>query len=137
MRVVRLGGQQTGDELAHVRLGLGADEAVDHLAVLQGVHRRDALHLERRRRLAVGVDVDLGQDDLAARLVDHLLEDRSERLARAAPLRPEVDHDGYLLRPLHHLGGEGGVGDVDRHGWQCTGGGTLAHLGRRTPGEDG
>ena len=136
-RVLRLGGQQPGDELPHVGLGLGADEAVDDLAVLQRVHGRDALHLERRGRLAVGVDVDLGEDDLAAGLVDHLLEDRSERLARAAPLRPEVDHHRHLLRALHHLGGEGGVGDVDRHGWQCTGGGTLAHLGRRAPGEDG
>ena len=114
--VLLLGGQQAGDELAHVGLGLGADEAVDHLAVLQGVHGRDALHLERRGRLRVRVDVDLGQHDLAAGLVDHLLEDRAERLARAAPLRPQVDHDGHLLGALDHLGGEGGIGDVDRMG---------------------
>ena len=114
-RVLGLGGQQPGHELAHRRLGLGADEPVDHLAVAQGVHGRDALHLEGLGGLAVGVDVDLGQHDLAVGLVDHLLEDRAERLAGTAPLRPEVDDHGDRLRPLDHLGGERGVGDVDGH----------------------
>ena len=40
------------------------------------------------RHLRVLVDVDLGQHDLAVGLVDHLLEDRAERLARPAPRRP-------------------------------------------------
>ena len=44
---------------------------------------------------------------------------------------------GTCFGPLEDLGLEGGVGDVDRHGWQSTGGGTLAHrdAGRREDGE--
>ena len=48
-RILLLGGEQPGDELAHVGLGLGADEAVDDLAVLERVHRRDATAPGRRR----------------------------------------------------------------------------------------
>ena len=54
---------QAGDPLAHGRLGQGADEAVDDLAVPDGVHRRDGLHLEGRGHPGVGVDVDLDQLD--------------------------------------------------------------------------
>src|SRR3546814_286433 len=61
------------------------------------------------------VDVDLRQHDLSVGLGDHLLDDRAERLARSAPLGPEVDDDRHGLRALHHIRGEGGIGDVDRH----------------------
>ena len=54
-------GRQAGDPLAHGRLGQGADEAVDHLAVPDGVHGRYGLDLERGRRAGVGVHVDLDQ----------------------------------------------------------------------------
>ena len=68
------------------------------------------------------VDVDLRQHDLAVGGVDHLLDDRPERAARPAPLCPQVDDDGHLLRPLHHLGVERGVGDIDiGHGFEATG----------------
>ncbi len=77
-RLFRLGGEQAGHELAHARFGLSAHEPVDHLAVPKGVHGRDALHLEGLSGLAVGVDVHLGQHDLAAGLLDDLLEDRAQ-----------------------------------------------------------
>src|SRR5581483_7017911 len=44
---------------------------------------------------------DLGELDVAA--LDRRLEDRRELLARAAPLRPEVDHDRPLGRPRDHV----------------------------------
>ena len=60
----------------------------------------------------VGVDVDLGQLDLAGALVDRGLERRAELAARAAPLGPEVDDDGHLARALDHLGHEVGFAHV-------------------------
>ena len=108
-----LGRQQPVDEPLHLVLGVGADEAVDDLAVLQRVHGRDRLHLERLADRRVLVDVDLGQHDLAVGLVDDLLEDRAERPARPAPRRPQVDDDGHRLRPLDDLGLERGIGDID------------------------
>src|SRR5581483_8590244 len=38
---------------------------------------------------------------------------RTERAARAAPRRPEVDHDGYRARALDDLALEVGIADVD------------------------
>ena len=113
--LVGLAGQQPLDELAHRGLGLGADEPVDDLALVDRVDGGDALHPERLRHLRVVVDVDLGQHDLPAGLVDDLLEDGTERAARAAPRRPQVDDDGGGGRPVEHVGLERGVGDVDGH----------------------
>ncbi len=97
------------------RSALGADEAVDDGSVLQGVDRGDALDLELGLDAGVLVDVDLGQHDCAVGGVDHLLEDRSEGQAGTAPRRPQVDDHGGLLGPLHDLGLEGRIGDIDRH----------------------
>ena len=46
------------------------------------------------RHARVGVDVDLGQLDLALARGDGALDHRPELAARAAPLGPEVDDDG-------------------------------------------
>ena len=54
----------------------------------------------------VGVDVDLGELDLAVALVDGGLERGSELAAGTAPFGPEVDDDGHLARALDDLGHE-------------------------------
>ena len=104
---------QLGHELGHRRLGLRADEPVDHLAVLQGEHGRDRLHLEAARDGRVLVDVDLGQGHRPLGGVDHLLDDRSEGPARTAPRGPQVHHHGDLGGPAEDLLFERGIGDVD------------------------
>src|SRR5690606_19260837 len=73
-----------------------------------------ALDLHRLRDLRVGVDVDLGQHEPTGILVGQLLEDRAELLAGLAPVRPEVDDDGYVERALGDVLLERLVGDVDR-----------------------
>ncbi len=62
-----LGRQQVGDELLDHVLGVGPDEAIDDLTVLQRVDRRNRLHLERLRDTRVLVDVDLDEDHFAVR----------------------------------------------------------------------
>ena len=108
-------GSSRSTNCPHLVLGVGAEEAVDGLAVLQRDDERDALDAERLGDAGVLVDVDLHQHDLAVGLVDDLLDDRPEGAARTAPRRPEVDDDRHLLRALDHLGLEGGIGDVEGH----------------------
>ncbi len=121
-RDLLLGRQQRVDELLDGVLRVGAHEAVDDCAVLDGVHGRDRLHLERLAQAGVLVDVHLDQHDLAVGLVDDLLDDRPEGLARAAPRRPEVDDDRDLRGLVDDVGLEGGVGDIDGcHGPNATG----------------
>ena len=89
----------------------------DHLALVDGEDRGDRLHLEALRDAGVRVDVDLRQHDLPVVAVDRGLDDRAERLARPAPLGPQVDHDRDVVGPNEDIGLERGIGDVD-HGVQ-------------------
>ena len=63
----------------------------------------------------VGVDVDLREVDVAVPLRGLGLERGAELAARAAPLRPEVDHHGDLARALDHVALELGLGNVANH----------------------
>ena len=57
----------------------------------------------------------LASSTLPSRSVDGLLEHRRELAARAAPLGPEVDDDGQLVRALDDVALEGRVGGVEDH----------------------
>ena len=92
---------------------LRADELVDDAAVLERLDGRDALDAEGLRDARVGVRVELGQHDLAARGPGPPARARREQPARAAPRGPEVDDDRDALRALDHLGLERVLGDVD------------------------
>ncbi|MBQ88564.1 MAG: hypothetical protein CL433_06965 [Acidimicrobiaceae bacterium] len=52
----------------------------------------------------VGVNVDLGQLNATVGLADHFFKDRTKRLARTAPLSPEVDDHRDLVGPLNDIG---------------------------------
>ena len=76
---------QPVDQGLDLALGLGAGEAGHRLAADERVDRRHRLDAQLLRQLGVLVDVDLDQPDLALGGADHLLEQRRELLARAAP----------------------------------------------------
>ena len=97
------------------RLGLGPDELVHHLAVLQGEHRRDGLHLEAGPDGRILVHVDLGQGHRTLGLVDDPLDDRPQGEARTAPRGPQVHHHRDLRGTQENLLLECGIGDID-HG---------------------
>ena len=88
------------EELPHLGLGQRADEAVDRLAALEQDAERDAAHAEHLRQLLrdLGLLVGVELDELeAAGVVGlELLEDRAERLAGAAPRRPDVEQHRLL-----------------------------------------
>ena len=67
------------------------------------------------REARVGVDVDLDERDRVPRVLDRRLDHRREGVARAAPVRPEVDEHGLSRRSRDHLLLEGLFGGVDRH----------------------
>ena len=73
--LVGLGGDELVEEALDRRRRLRADELVDDLAVLEGLHRGDALDAVLRGDLLVGVGVELGEDDLALARGGGLLED--------------------------------------------------------------
>ena len=84
-----------------MRLRDGADELGDDVAVPERLHGRDAADAVLEREALVRVGVELRERD--ARGGGRLLEDRPERTARPAPLRPEVDDDRLAVRALDHL----------------------------------
>src|ERR1051326_1535085 len=97
-------------ELFHQHwLGHEADDALDHRAILEQDHRRDAGNAELHRRLLVLVDVQLDDLELASLLGSNLLEHGRDHATRTAPLCPEVDQDGCLTP---NFGFERGVRDV-------------------------
>ncbi|MNN30727.1 hypothetical protein D3C81_1443850 [compost metagenome] len=100
---------QLVDEGLDLAVGNGALEAVDRLAVDEGVDGRDRLDPQLARIGRVGVDVDLDHLDRALRPAHGLFQGGPEGPARAAPGGPEVDDDRLMFRGLDHVGHEGGV----------------------------
>lgn len=120
--VLLFGGHQLLDELANLRLALGPHEPIDDLTVDHGVHGRNRLDPEGLRDRRVGVDVDLGQLNATVGLADHLVEDRTERLARPTPLSPEVDDHRDLVGPLDDIGLERCISYISHRDAQRSGG---------------
>src|SRR5690606_21587212 len=104
-------------------------------AVDEGVDRRDRLDPKLARDHRVLVDVDLDQTDGALRLAHHLLQDRPELLAGAAPGGPKIDDDRCRAGRLDDVGHEGTVGAVDDRACRVAGpcglapGNGLLHVG--------
>src|SRR4051812_17738955 len=92
-------------------LGHGADGVRLRLAALEEDHVRDRLDPVPDRQILVLVDIDL--HELEVPFLGDPFEHRRDGVARAAPLRPEVDEHG--LATLQHLGLERRVGDISCH----------------------
>ena len=106
--------QQVLDELLDLALGQRALEQVRDLALHEADHgghglQRQAHLRELRDQLLVLVDVDLHQPHPPAGGAHHLLDRRRQRLAGAAPGRPEIDQHGHFAAGLHHIGHEGAL----------------------------
>lgn len=71
---------------------------------------------ENLRHPLRAVGIDFGEKELPSSLIGELLERRAQNPAGPTPLRPEIDDDGQLVRPLQHIRFEGLVGDVDHCG---------------------
>jgi pimeloyl-ACP methyl ester carboxylesterase len=79
---------------------LSADELGYDATVAERLNRRDSLNSEGARQRLVGVHIDLHQFDLAGARADSTLQQWGELPTRTAPIGPEVDDHGDLLRAL-------------------------------------
>ena len=114
-----LGGQVLGQELADLRLGQGAHEAVDGLTAGEHHTKRDGPHAKHLGELAgdfgLLVGIDLGQDEAAGVFFFQLFQHGAQLLAGAAPGGPDVQQNRHLQRGGDQVGFEIFEGDVD-HG---------------------
>jgi hypothetical protein len=88
-------------------------------AVLERLDGGNALDPELGGEGLVGVDVDLGEIDVARPLGRLGLERGTELAAGTAPLGPEVDDDRHLAGAVEHVLLEGVLGDVVNHGQEA------------------
>jgi predicted thioesterase len=96
-------GDQAVEEGTHERLGLRAHELRDGVAVDEGDRVRDRLQVERCDELGIGVGVHVDELEAPAVLALELLQEGSQRLARAAPGGPEVHDDRDFHGRLDHV----------------------------------
>ena len=109
---VCFGWQEPIHPLSHRRLRQCSGEPFDGLSILEGHNGRYALDLELAGEVLVGIDVHFHQIELGGVIGSDPFERGAERLAGAAPLGPEVDHDGNLATPLQYCLPEFFGGDV-------------------------
>jgi hypothetical protein len=116
-RVLDLGGvgNQAVEERAHEVLRLRAHELRDGVAVDESDHVGDRLEAEGGDQLRIGVGVHVDELEAPAVFALELFEHRRERLARAAPRRPEVHQHGDFHRAFDHIALERGQRRID-HG---------------------
>jgi hypothetical protein len=94
-RQLALGGQMLVQELAQLAFGLGAHEAVHGLAADHQHAGRDGADAEHAGQLLLLIGVDLDQLEAAFIGDFQLFQHRAQRLAGAAPGRPEVHQHGH------------------------------------------
>jgi hypothetical protein len=104
----RTGGETTGDDSVEagleILLGLQAHGLLDHLTALEEQQGGDGADSELTGQVLIVVDVDLGDLGLAGVFGGQLVENRTEHLARAAPLGPKIHQHG--LSGPNDLGGK-------------------------------
>jgi ABC-2 type transport system ATP-binding protein len=109
---VGLGGKKRVQKPLDRGRRLRSDELGDDLAVPERLDGRNALDPEGARDARVRIDVDLRQLELAGSLAGGPLEHGTKLPARAAPARPEVDHDRERVGTVEDRGLEVRLGDV-------------------------
>ena len=82
---------------AHLALGQGTAEFIGDRAVDDQLDRWQAADTQLRCDLLIGFGIDLGQREGALIFFGKLGEDRHQRFARLAPVRPEI----HQYRSLH------------------------------------
>ncbi|MPN46051.1 hypothetical protein SDC9_193631 [bioreactor metagenome] len=101
------------EKFAHLALGQRAGETVHGLTVHQQHAGGDTADAEHGGELLLLVGVDLGQLETARVVGFQLLQHRPERLAGAAPGRPEIHQHRHVHGGGDDLGFKVFYGDVD------------------------
>ncbi len=99
--------QQLVNELRQLRFRQRTLEPIDRAAIQKGIDGGDGLDAELGGQRLVLVHIDLDQRHLGCTGCNQSFQRRPQRLARAAPLRPEIDQHQCRLRRLDHVAPEG------------------------------
>src|ERR1700757_5468456 len=81
----------------------GADDLLGHLSALEHEEGRNTANIEFSRGINILIDVELYYLQLAGIFARDLLDRRRKHVARAAPVRPKINHDGLRLARLDHV----------------------------------
>ncbi len=128
------------DQLTELGLGQGAGLHEDDFALLEDGDGGDAADLKGLAEGGVGVGIDLDHADLPGEFGGQLLQNGADHAAGTAPLGPEIDQHGQLVRGENGFRLKSGIGDIKR---LVEGGRGLLFifqpltLGRRQVGGDG
>ena len=79
--------------LEHATLGHRTNDFCLDLTLVEQQHGGDAHDIEATSDVAVVINIEFGNDDLARLLGSNLLEDRRDLLAWSAPFGPKVNKD--------------------------------------------
>ncbi len=101
--------RDTIDELGDFRCGQRPLEAVNGLALPEGIDGRDRLDTQLRRDHLVLVDVDLDHLDPPLGRGDRRLKCRTKLLAGSAPRGPEIDDHRNFAARVNDIGHERGL----------------------------
>ncbi|MNE21170.1 hypothetical protein D3C80_1143210 [compost metagenome] len=82
---------------ANRRLRLGTGKAVHGLTILEQHHGRQAADAEAGNDVLLDIAVDLGQQQFALVTLGDLRQQRHQRLARRAPLGPEIHQHRFVV----------------------------------------
>ena len=91
------------EELVDLGLLQGTRKLADHLSLVKQLARRDSLNTKLLRDLLMFIDVDFDEPPVPVRPFLDLLQYRSQKTTRSAPLRPEIDQYGYVVTGLNHV----------------------------------
>jgi hypothetical protein len=104
-----LGGDVTLEDLDDLLFGHGADQLVRNLSALENQQRGNAANAEFGGDIHILIDIELYNLDLAGMFASDFFHRRRKHVAGAAPIRPEIDHDGLGLASFNDVGLEASV----------------------------
>src|SRR3546814_9819787 len=89
--------------MPQLAFGARRGQVIDRLTLKNSIDGGDGLHAKLRSDGAVFIDVDLGELHPGGEFCGHLFKHGSQRLARAAPFRPEIEDDERIHRRIDHV----------------------------------
>src|SRR5579862_5773797 len=104
-----LRGDVTLENLDDLLFGHGADQLIRNLSALEHQQRGNTANAEFSGDIHIFIDVQLYDFDFAGMFARDFFDGRRKHVARAAPIRPEIDHDGLGLASFDDVGLEAGV----------------------------
>ena len=91
------------EDLHDLLFGHGSDDLLGHLSALKNEEGGDTADIEFPGSIDVLIDVELYDLQLARIFAGDLFHRRRKHVARAAPVRPKINHDGLRFARLDHV----------------------------------